>query len=59
MIFEGDDITQIVDTFAEFYDLSKHKQEKLLDIVKRQLQNVLNKIGEDDEEEEQFSSFKQ
>ena len=37
MIFDGDDIHYVVETFAEFYDLSQKKQEKLLDIVNRQM----------------------
>lgn len=52
MIFEGDNIETVVKTFAEVYSLSDHKQKKLLDIVKRQMTNVLVNIGEADEEEE-------
>ena len=51
VLFEGDDARDVVDTFAEVYKLTGPKKRKLLDIVNRQLLNVLNKIGENSSED--------
>ncbi len=52
MIFDGDNPAEIVDIFSEVYKLGAAKKAKLLEIVKIQLKNVLQNIGEVDDEDE-------
>ena len=42
----------MVNTFSEVYDLSAVKRNKLQEVVKMQMRNILVNIGEADEDEE-------
>lgn len=52
MVFEGDDPEQVVTTFGEVYNLTQTKKSKLMSIVNKQMRNILVKIGETEEEED-------
>lgn len=52
MIFEGDNHEQVVNNFSEIYKLGPEKHQKLMEIVKSQMRNVLQNIGEAEDEEE-------
>jgi hypothetical protein len=53
MIFEGDDPEIVVNTFSELYNLNDLKKSKLMEIVKTQMRNILVRIGETEEEDEE------
>ena len=55
MIFDGDDPEEIVNIFSEVYKIGEAKKRKLLEIVKSQLRNVLQNIGEVEDDEEDGS----
>ena len=52
LIYDGDRPEEVVDVFAEVYELTKSKKKKLNDIVKMQLAKILSNIGEAADEEE-------
>ena len=57
MVFENDEPEDIVEVFAELYDLGLAKKTKLMEIVKSQLAKILQNIGEALEEEDETSSY--
>ena len=48
LLFEGDSPDEVVQCFADFYQLSQHKRDKLQDIVRLQLTKILQLIGEEE-----------
>jgi hypothetical protein len=52
LIFEGDNPDEVVRVFSKYYNLSENKRIKLTQIVHLQLNQILEKIGEADYEDE-------
>jgi len=52
LLFEGDNPDEVVRVFSKYYNLSENKRIKLSKIVQVQLNQILEKIGEADFEDE-------
>jgi hypothetical protein len=52
LVFEEDNPDEVVRVFSKYYNLSENKRVKLSQIVRVQLNQILEKIGEADYEDE-------
>jgi hypothetical protein len=52
LLFEGDNPDEVVRVFSKYYNLSENKRIKLSKIMQVQLNQILEKIGEADFEDE-------
>lgn len=51
VMYEGDDPNDVARKFADQYDLDQEMEERLQSLLKEQIQNVLGKIEEGEEED--------
>lgn len=46
MVFDNDEYEEIVEVFADYYQIGEAKKIRLIEIVKLQLAKILQNIGE-------------